>query len=205
MTDIKTLYENNCSTKSDINEHLPTLKKYAEECDHIIECGVARVCSSYAFAEALRGRKNTKLIQYDTISHPTVDIFINQCKEEGINVTYNLESDITCNREQTDLLFIDTWHVYGQLKRELEYWNTYVNKYIIMHDTTVDEWHGEAIRQGMDAHMCSIETGIPIDEIMKGLWPAVDEFLSSHPEWVLHERYTNNNGLTVLKRVPSKI
>jgi len=35
-----------------------------------------------------------------------------------------------------------------------------------------------------------------------GLWPAVEEFLAEHPsEWALQHRYTNNNGLTVLKRV----
>ena len=37
--------------------------------------------------------------------------------------------------------------------------------------------------------------------ICTGLWPAVEDFLEKHPEWVLHERYTNNNGLTILKRV----
>jgi hypothetical protein len=46
----------------------------------------------------------------------------------------------------TDLLFIDTWHVYGHLKRELAYWHSYAKKFIILHDTTVDEIYGETIR-----------------------------------------------------------
>jgi hypothetical protein len=49
----------------------------------------------------------------------------------------------------------------------------------------------------------SIESGLTEEEIRKGLWPAVEEFLVDHPEWVLKERYTNNNGLTVLERVSS--
>jgi len=107
--------------------------------------------------------------------------------------------------EDTDLLFIDTWHVYGQLKRELARWHSYAGKYIILHDTTVDEWQGESIRVGWDAIKQSKETGIPVDEIRKGLWPAVVEFLKEHSEWELHARYVNNNGLTVLRRTSSNI
>ena len=96
---------------------------------------------------------------------------------------------------------IDTWHVYGQLKREMEKFNIITNKYIIMHDTTVDEWQGETIRNGWDASQQSLETSIPVEEINKGLWPAIEEFLQNNPNWVLHERYTNNNGLTILKKI----
>jgi hypothetical protein len=99
------------------------------------------------------------------------------------------------------MTFIDTWHIYGQLKRELAKFSKITNKYIIMHDTTVDEWYGETIRSGWNAKQQSIETGIPEEEINKGLWPAVEEFLNENKEWILLERYTNNNGLTVLKRV----
>jgi len=35
----------------------------------------------------------------------------------------------------------------------------------------------------------------------KGLWPAVEEFINEHPEWKIKERFTNNNGLTILERV----
>ena len=42
--------------------------------------------------------------------------------------------------------------------------------------------------------------GLVIDA--QGLWPAVEEFLNEHSEWQLETRYTNNNGLTILKRVP---
>jgi hypothetical protein len=75
-----------------------------------------------------------------------------------------------------------------------------VNKYIILHDTTVDEWYGETIRMGMNAEQQSRETGIPVEEINKGLWPAVEEFLLAHPEWFIERRDTNCNGLTILAR-----
>lgn len=47
---------------------------------------------------------------------------------------------------QVDLLFIDTWHVYGHLKRELALHAPRVRKYIAMHDTTIDWEVGESIR-----------------------------------------------------------
>lgn len=69
-----------------------------------------------------------------------------------------------------------------------------------MHDTTVDEWQGETIRCGMNAHDQSMFSGFPLEEINKGLWFAVQDFLDSNTNWVLHERFTNNNGLTILRR-----
>ena len=70
-----------------------------------------------------------------------------------------------------------------------------------MHDTTSDEIYGETLRVGWDAKKQSVETGIPVEEITKGLWPAIQEFLDVNPEWKLKERFTNNNGLTILERV----
>jgi hypothetical protein len=90
--------------------------------------------------------------------------------------------------------------VYGHLKRELARWNSYVSKYIILHDTTVDEIYGETIRCGWNAIEQSKTSGIPVDEINKGLWPAVTEFLAANPDWILEKRFTNNNGLTILTR-----
>jgi cephalosporin hydroxylase len=161
---------------------------------------VRSVVSSY-LAVGLKGKTPNKLIQIDIERTPTVSKFITECMAEGINVTFYEESDLTCPMEPTELLFIDTWHVYGHLKRELERWNSSVSKYIIMHDTTVDDVHGESIRQGWDTKKQSVETGIPEDEIRKGLWPAIEEFLAAHTEWKLEMRYTNNNGLTILSRV----
>jgi hypothetical protein len=193
-------YRHLCQIPSDINEHLPTLYRYAQSCSHVTECGVRSAVSSYAFANALVSRPNTKLVQVDPASHPNVEAFQRACVAEGLNTVFHNQSDLECPMEYTDLLFIDTWHVYGHLKRELDRWNRHVGKYIILHDTTVDEWQGETVRVGWDAVRQSRESGIPVDEIRKGLWPAVTEFLASHPEWSLRERFTNNNGLTVLEK-----
>jgi hypothetical protein len=193
-------YQIKSTAPSDIYEHLPTLRKLAEECTHVTEAGVRSVVSSYAFATALKGKPDHTLIQVDLTKSSNVVKFQAECKAEGVNTIFYEESDLTCPLADTDMFFIDTWHIYGHLKRELARWHSYAKKYIVMHDTTVDEWAGETIRNGWNASKQSKETGIPVEEITKGLWPAIDEFLKEHPEWILEKRYTNNNGLTILKR-----
>ena len=42
MEKIREYYEYSKTTPSDINEHLPTLLKYSEECKHITEMGVKK-------------------------------------------------------------------------------------------------------------------------------------------------------------------
>lgn len=190
---------------SDINEHLPTLRLYAQECNHVTECGVRGVVSSWAFAAGLLNKPTAKLIQIDLDNNENVVQFGQVSTAAGISTVFYHQSDLECPQEPTELLFIDTWHVYGQLKRELARWRTFVSKYIILHDTTVDEWHGETVRRknewGWDAAKQSLDTGIPMDEINKGLWPAVQEFVEQHPEWRIKQRFTHNNGLTVLSRL----
>ena len=118
-----------------------------------------------------------------------------------ISVHYEWKNNLLLDIDQNyDITFIDTWHIYGQLKRELDKFSKTTNKYIIMHDTTVDEIYGETIRLGWNAEEQSRESGFPVEEINKGLWPAVEEFLQNNSDWYLKERFTNNNGLTILAR-----
>ena len=76
-----------------------------------------------------------------------------------------------------------------------------------MHDTTVDEFTSEAIRAQLSEEKIkelSISSSMSVDDVKMGLWPAIDDFLKNNNDWVLHERFTNNNGLTVLKKVYNK-
>lgn len=182
-------------TPSDINEHLETLKKYAEECDVIVEMGVRQIVSTWAFL-AGQPKKLTSLDLYnpshfggnlqevhDAVSFSDIDFeFI-----EHDSLTYNITS--------CDLLFLDTWHCYLQLKKELTRHHSNVKKYIILHDTVsfanVDEFSHDQMGIRNES-----ETNLP-----KGLWPAVEEFLYHNKNWVLWEKKPNNNGLTVLKRI----
>ena len=192
------------NTPSDIFEHLPTLRRYASECESVIEMGVRKCVSSWALALGIleNGNSNKLLIMNDINTCNTEEIE-NATKECGLQIQTiwknNLEIDI---EKDIDLTFIDTWHVYGQLKRELVRFGPKTKKYIIMHDTEIDGIRGETLRNihKYDPKEQSRVSGIPVNEILNGLQPAIDEFLSDNSDWVLHEKFTNNYGLTILKR-----
>lgn len=185
---------------SDINEHIYTLYKYADTCSKIVECGVLNPCSAYAFASAIKHKPDHSLTLIDPFVSREMDGFLEICKLNNVNAQFFNASDLEVQPVECDLIFIDSWHVYAQLKRELALWHPYVKKYILLHDTTVDEWYGESIRGNADAEEQSRRTGFPVREIQKGLWPAITEFLREHKEWKIVDRLTNNNGLTVLLR-----
>jgi hypothetical protein len=204
MDHIVEKYTSLCNGIGDINEHLPTLSKYASECESVIEMGVRGCVSSWAFLYGLlqNGNPNRRILLND-ISPCDINELLMTTKDLEIKVDYQWVNDLDLETSETfDLTFIDTWHVYGQLKRELAKYAPITNKYIIMHDTTVDEIEGETIRLHEDPRPKIIETGWPVDDVICGLGRAIDEFLKENEsEWVLHEKYTNNNGLTILRRI----
>ena len=209
MQTIQNKYTYLCNKSSDINEHLPTLNLYAKECTSIFETGVRGCISSWALCHGLLDNPDASGNRYmllNDIDECDITEFLECTKELDVHVDSKWMNNLNLQMNRTfDMTFIDTWHVYGQLKRELAKFAPITNKYIIMHDTTVDEWEGESIRQHYDVDAQVKFSGFPRDEITRGLWPAISEFLSAHPEWVLHQQFTNNNGLTILKRVSPNI
>ena len=204
------LCRNENEQSSDIYEHLPTLSEYASNCESIIELGVRGVVSTYAFLNGLMNNSsNNKQLLMNDILPCDINEVLEITTALPIDVRYCWINDLemTVNHNY-DMTFIDTLHVYGQLKRELEHYCNITNKYIIMHDTTIDGESGELYRKGLSyeklyqyANNLGGEIGIPANELLLGLMPAVREFLQNHPEWVMEKQYTNNNGLTILKRI----
>lgn len=184
-----------CQTKSDINEHLVTLKKYTEECEFVVEMGVRKIVSTWAF---LAGNPK-KLISLD-LYHPkhfggNLDEVYDAASKVGIDFNFIEQNSLTYNLEECDLLFLDTWHDFLQLKRELTRFHSKVKKYIILHDTNSFTYVNEKNAEEMGA-LNTDETNLP-----QGLWPAVEEFLFNNRNWIVWEKKANNNGLTILKRI----
>ena len=57
-----------------------------------------------------------------------------QAKKLGKNVSYEIKNTLTITIEQTDLLFIDTFHNYDQVLQELRLHAKHVNKFIVFHE-----------------------------------------------------------------------
>jgi len=188
-------YEMECNRKSDINEHLPTLLKLANECETVTELGTRWVVSTWAFLKS-----SARRITMCDLTKPDVWFGNEQntsptpCKIEDVIASApnkdvyfiegnSLEVEIT----DTDLLFIDTWHCYDQLKAELDKHAHAINKYIVLHDVVTYGVVGESLYGDQNRHY-------------EGLQRAIDEFLEENKNWSIHQWHTNNNGLGVLKR-----
>ena len=180
---------------SDINEHLETLKKYTEECDAVIEMGVRQIVSTWAF---LAGNPK-KLISLDLYNPAhfggNLQEVYDAVSSTDIDFTFIEHDSLTYDIDSCDLLFLDTWHDFLQLKKELTRHHTKVKKYIIFHDT-VSFAHSDEKNADEMGMLNQTETNLP-----KGLWPAIEEFLYHNRSWVIWEKKSNNNGLTILKRL----
>jgi hypothetical protein len=165
------MYNQLCKTPSDINEHLPILKELASECEHVTEMGVRYCVSTWAFVEGL---KKGKLVSID-IKHPTefggdLKSVKDRCTEKGIDFEFILGNTLEIEIEPTDLLFIDTLHTAEQIEKELARHGDKARKYIAFHDT----------------------------ESCKEMVNPIVRFMDD--KWSFHRVYSNNNGLTIIKR-----
>jgi len=182
--ELQQMYEKHVKQPSDINTHLPILWKYASECDHITELGVRDVVSTWAFLAA----KPKKMISVDLLYNANIELAKKIAADNGIDFTFIQSDDIAIKLEATDLIFIDTWHVYHHLKKELDLHGNKSRKFLIFHDT---------VSCGVYGMPSPHENAKPGN---KGIWPAITEFLAIHPEWKMLTHIPTNNGLTVLNR-----
>lgn len=180
----------------DINEHLPTLRKYASECNHVTEMGTRFAISTFSLLIA----KPKKVVSIDMNYHffkPFEDEIRNFATQCGTEFQF-IEADVLkIDIEKTDMLFIDTLHTYNQLSKELRKHEKNVNKWIILHDTITFGQRDEDFYQNG-----SISDEISSQFVEKrGLYTALIDFLGENKNWKIKEHFTNNNGLTIIERV----
>ena len=180
------------NTPSDINEHFPAIIEYGQQCDHITEMGVRGIISTWGWLAT----NPKKLVAYDIQDPSTWGSSLQDVKDTaqsiGTEFEFYLANVLEVEIEKTDLLFLDTWHSYKQLKAELTLHAPKVQKYICFHDTTSYADHDETSYEvwGEDWKAEGI-----------GIWKAIEEFLEFNSEWELEKRFTNNNGFTIIKKI----
>jgi len=177
---LQSRYPELASTPSDINEHLPTFKRYAKECNSVTELGVRSIVSLWAWLDS----KVPTIRAYDLNQPPEDSLRYVEAYavENNIDFKFTQADVLQTVLEPTELLFIDTWHTYSQLKQELKLHSEVPSKFIMFHDTTLFGRRSE-------------------DGTARGLQDALDEFLLDTDSWKVREKFTNNNGLTVLERI----
>ena len=208
IIDEKYYYFSNENVWSDIYEHLPTFRRYAKECDTIIEMGTRSVVGTWGFLMGLSDQSRTiwqdhlfnhrwneldsmpmihgkKLVCID-IDHPNkwgdnlLETAAEGASQWGIDFEFRQENTLENEIEECDFLFLDTWHSYDQVKGELIRHGNKAKKYIGFHDTQFYDFKDMSGTQG--------------------IWPAIEEWLAANRNWYIYEKFANNHGVTILKR-----
>lgn len=163
--------------------HFEILKRFSNMCDSVTEFGVYDWNTTWAFIDS----NIKKLRSYDGKidrgkfyrSMGGYNDVVECCKENGIDFEFFVADTRECEIEETDLLFLDTWHTYAQVKSELRL-APQVRKFIVFHDTVL---FGEVGSGGEE-----------------GIMRAIIEFLDDNKEWMIVEDNKDGNGLMVIER-----
>ena len=169
-------------TPSDINEHIEVLRTLADSVEHVTEMGTRTGVSTRAFLSS-----DVTLRAYDLFLDNYVSELFDLAQKEGKDAKYIAANVLETEIDETDLLFIDTWHCYDLLFAELTKQAPKVKKYIAFHDTQTYESKSEEFMGRMGSN---------------GLLPAIIHYMIDNPNtWKFKIHRTNNNGLTVIERV----
>lgn len=174
---IEELYAQRCAADvqhPDIYEHLPTLRRYAEQVMHVTEIGTRTGNSTTALLAGL-AQHGGVMHSYDKDEQAFTAPEI-----AGVTWTFH-----RCNThahefqpEPTELLLVDGDHSYSGVSLDLRM-APLVWRWIILHDTS-EEW----IKDGG-----------------RGVYDALADFMRFNADdWRVAEVFTNCNGLTVLER-----
>ncbi len=132
---IRERYELAQRTPSDINEHLATLRMYASRVGSIAEMGVRGVVSTWAFLLGLTDSEApTKIMIGIDLKVCDYEPAIALGEQAGVQLQFLQGDSASVDIPPRDLLFIDTWHVYAHLKRELRAHHASTRRYIVLHD-----------------------------------------------------------------------
>lgn len=180
MIKVEEKFKELSETPSDINEHLITLRYYADQCKHVTELGVRRGVSTWAFLSSMAKRVVSVDVNHPNENGGSLQEMRDAAIEAGVDFTFILADDLSIELEESDLIFFDTLHTYGHLKKELELHAGKARKYIIFHDTV------QYASVGVDGG--------------EGIERAILEFINQGAEWKIKTNYENNNGLLILER-----
>ena len=179
-----------------IREHLDDLTEEASKYDTIVELGRQNMCSTLAL---LLG-KPKKFITVD-VDEPSQrwfyrkDIAENYCEALGIEYEYRIADTLKMEPIKCEMMFIDTFHSYEQLYRELNIYNNDVSNTIVMHDTVsfgqIDEPSSAIKTELLDKRFIN----------KAGLANALDDFLKENSHWTKSRIETKNNGMSYIIRI----
>ena len=200
-------------------DHLKTVYKYSLECRSAASLGDGGAITVWSILKGMVDGPQAVVPQgmadgsqtdsqprmsyqvVDTAYQPIQEEVQRECLSHGIDYSMTITPNhLNANLNQTDLLFINSMHVYGQIKRELGKYHEFVAKYIVIHNTDVDGQYGEARRCNWTVKHLVQRRGYEARDFIVGIVPAIEEFLATHSEWSVDLNHSNCYGLMVLRR-----
>lgn len=121
----------------DIIKHLPVLRKFASNVTSVTELGVRNGIASWAIAAGIAdrlasGQAFEAYTAVDITRAAPID-----CMEEVLkrcsNMAYSFVEgdDLKLEPFRAELTFIDTWHTYAQLAKELQRWGAHTIRFLV--------------------------------------------------------------------------
>lgn len=176
--EMESLFNERCNPKAHgaMGSLMHVLKDYASKYESVTELGVQKGSSTIGFAMG-----KPKVFR----SYELMDVMEERTKAllgRYAGWKYTIADSRKISIEETDILFIDTDHVYEQLLAELNLHHKNVKHCILLHDLGNCGIWGE---RGID----------------NGLLQALNEFIELNPEWFIEKTYMHDHCLTVLRRI----
>lgn len=156
------------------------LIEFATKCETITEFGIFQGKTIAAFLTTTPKR----IIAYDIDLSFYDPVVFDRVKGETVLNVIRANSLGFESATPTDMVFLDTRHVYEHVKKELQLHTNCVSKFIAIHDT---EYPPPEKRQ--------IHYTAYLDKLVKD---AVFEFVKLNPQWKIKYQTTEKSGLIVL-------
>ncbi len=178
FADLEQLFNDLTAKERDLNQHMPRLRELAAMAGGTVCELTARKESTVAL---LAGRPGA-VVAYST----EVEQYVRQTAAMVQPSTSFMAKPYTMgaivgDMPENNLLFIDTFHRYLHLLKELTTYAPQCKRYIVLHDTTLYGGNG--------------------DDGGPGLRRAIMEFTQANPQWAVISHTDTQYGLTVLSCV----
>lgn len=174
------IYNELKSLPRDLNQHMPTLRELADECESICEFSKRRESAAVWAASSAKAIE----IHNVELGDQRLQAALVSVKDEKALRPDNRNSLEVEAIAKCDLLFIDTVHHADRLRTELAKFAGSVSKFIVVRGTG--------------------NFGVTAEGGGEGLFAAMREFVFDNPQWFVYYHTSTQYGITVLCCDPSR-
>ena len=184
---IDDLFFRQSRAKDAMAHHMMRIRELAKECGDCAEIGIRRGSSTIAILAGCTGT----LVSFDIEPYPQHSA-IKEAAGAKWRPNY-VPSEKGSLIGPVDLMCIDGFHNYPQVKMELDRFADQVKRVLVFHDTVSCGTVGDGIANPK-VHQA------PHLSDKRGIRMAIDELMIRDPSWFIEAHYPDNSGLLVLRR-----